>query len=128
MSLTHQHLLVRAHVQNPPRDEETLNTWLKDLVSAVRMQVCIEPRSVYVSMPGNEGLTGQIGLSTSHSTVHIWDHETPGLVQMDLYSCSPFESSEVLEMLKQWGLLDCELMMVDRNETFRVVEQGVSIQ
>ena len=120
--LHHQHVLIKAHVVNPPRSEEALNQWLRETVAAVRMQVCIEPRSFYVSIPGNEGLTGQIGLSTSHLAVHIWDEVQPAMVQLDLYSCAPFESWEVLDMLRKWGLIDAELMMIDRNRGFVVTE------
>lgn len=127
MALVHQHLLIRAHVSNPPRSEEVLNKWLTDLVSAVRMKVCIPARSYYVDTPGNEGLTGQIGLSTSHAAVHIWDDTAPGLVQMDLYSCSEFESLEVVTMLREWGLLDFQLWMIDRNRDFFITEQTQSM-
>jgi S-adenosylmethionine/arginine decarboxylase-like enzyme len=120
--LFHQHLLVKAYVETPPRSEETLNQWLRDVVAAVRMNVCIEPRSFYVDIPGNEGLTGQIGLSTSHLSIHIWDEVQPAMVQCDLYSCSCFETKEVLDMLRPWGLLGYEAMTIDRNENFKVVE------
>lgn len=120
--LFHQHLLLKAYVTEPPRSEEALNNWLLDLVAAVRMQVAIEPRSFYVATPGNEGLTGQIGLSTSHAAVHVWDHVSPGMVQMDLYSCSCFENEEVLNLVRRWGLLEYELMTINRNDGFVITE------
>jgi S-adenosylmethionine/arginine decarboxylase-like enzyme len=120
--LFHQHLLVKALVDTPPRSEETLNQWLRDVVAAVRMNVCIEPRSFYVATPGNEGLTGQIGLSTSHLSIHIWDEVKPAMIQCDLYSCSCFETQEVLDMIRPWGLISFEALTIDRNDDFKIVE------
>lgn len=88
------------------------------------MRVCIEPRSVYVTEPGNEGLTGQIGLETSHLTVHVWDAEEPALVQMDVYSCRCFEEETVRNILNEWGILTYESMTIDRAEKFLVVKQS----
>ena len=120
--LFHQHVLIKAHVTTPPRSEDSLNQWLRDLVLAVGMQVCLEPHSIYVSQPGNEGLTGNIGLETSHAAIHIWDEQSPALVQMDLYSCREFSNETVLELLNKFGGIDYELMTIDRNEGFVIVE------
>lgn len=122
MQATHQHLLIRATVNSAPNDAEVLNNWLIRLVEAIGMKVCIDPRSVYVSEPGNEGLTGQIGLETSHASIHIWDAESPALVQMDVYSCRCFNNQMVLELLKEFDLIEAELMSIDRADGFSVFE------
>jgi S-adenosylmethionine/arginine decarboxylase-like enzyme len=122
MSLFHQHLLVKALVSSPPRSEEALNAWLNALVAAINMNVCIAPRSFYVDTPGNEGLTGQIGLSTSHCAIHVWDHVIPALVQLDVYSCKEYEAQTVVNMLRNWGLISWELMEIDRNDTFKITK------
>lgn len=119
--LFHKHLLVKAFVKNAPNTEDALNQWLRDLVAAVNMNVCIEPRSFYVDIPGNEGLTGQIGLSTSHASVHIWDNISPAMIQMDLYSCKDYENTTVLDMIGRWGLVSAEVMEVDRNDGFKII-------
>jgi len=117
----HQHLLIRATVSNAPKSSEVLNEWLTRLVGSIDMKVCIEPRSVYVSEPGNEGLTGQIGIETSHIAIHIWDYESPALVQMDVYSCRNFLEQTVRDAIGEWGLDSYESMMIDRSETFSVI-------
>ena len=120
-NLFHQHTLLKAYVTTPPRSEESLNTWLRDLVTAVGMKICIEPRSFYVSEPGNEGLTGQVGLCTSHAAIHVWDHEEPAMIQMDLYSCRAYEPKTLVDLVARWGLLSYEMMEIDRNDGFKVV-------
>jgi len=120
----HLHLLVRGHLQNPPREEAVLNQWLRDLVEKVRMVVVAGPTSVYVDEPGNEGITGTVTLATSHAAIHVWDRLEPAFFQFDIYSCSCFAADEVLDHFDQFGLVDCEWMYIDRNHGLQVVDQG----
>lgn len=122
MSLFHQHLLIRCHVQNPPRAESELNAWMLRLVQEVGMKVCLPPHSKYVDTPGNEGLTGNVGIETSHFAIHIWDDVMPALVQADLYSCKAFKSKTVRDMLNEFGLLDFEMLVIDRNNKLTLSE------
>lgn len=101
-----------------------MNQWLRDLVSAIDMKVCIEPRTVYVDTPGNRGLTAQIGIETSHIAIHVWDEDAPGMLQMDVYSCKPFEHETVLKAIRQFGMVGYEMMAIDRNEGFKVTEHN----
>jgi S-adenosylmethionine/arginine decarboxylase-like enzyme len=120
----HLHLLVRGHIQHPPKEEEVLNQWLKDLVERVRMEVVAGPTSVYVNEPGNEGITGTVTLATSHAAIHVWDAKDPAFFQFDIYSCSQFSADEVLDHFDQFGLISCEWMYIDRNNGLKVVLEG----
>ena len=64
----HLHLLVKGYITNPPKSEELLNDWLRELVSKVGMVVVAGPTSIYVNEPGNEGITGTVTLATSTRT------------------------------------------------------------
>ena len=120
----HLHLLVKGHMTNPPKSEEILNQWFKELVNKVRMVVVAGPTSVYVDEPGNEGITGTVTLATSHASIHVWDKQDPAMFQFDIYSCSCFEVSEVIEHLNKFDLTDCEWMFIDRNDGLKVVDSG----
>jgi S-adenosylmethionine/arginine decarboxylase-like enzyme len=120
----HLHLLVKGHMTNPPKSEEILNQWFKELVNKVRMVVVAGPTSVYVDEPGNEGITGTVTLATSHAAIHVWDKQDPAMFQFDIYSCSCFEVSEVIEHLNKFDLTDCEWMFIDRNDRLKVVDSG----
>ena len=124
-SLFHQHLLIKAYVNNPPKKMKALNTWLTELVLDINMKVVIPARSKYVDAIGNRGLTGNIGIETSHVAIHVWDEPTPAFIQMDVYSCSCFETSTVLNKLKEFDLINYEYMLIDRNEGF-VVKEHIS--
>lgn len=122
----HLHLLVKGYLKSPPRTEKILNIFFKQLVSRVKMKVVAGPTSVYVSEPGNEGMTGTVTLATSHAAIHVWDAEKPAMFQFDLYSCSDFTSKEVLEEIDLWfGLDSVYWVMYDRNgDTFVELETG----
>lgn len=120
----HLHLLVKGHMKNPPKSEEILNQWFKELVNKVRMVVVAGPTSVYVDEPGNEGITGTVTLATSHAAIHVWDKQDPAMFQFDIYSCSCFEISEVIEHLNKFDLTDCEWMFIDRNDGLKIVDSG----
>ena len=120
----HLHLLVKGYLLNPPKTEDTLNKWLSELVDNVGMKVVAGPTSVYVDEPGNEGVTGTITLATSHAAIHVWDAEEPAMFQFDIYSCSCFEASEVIEHLNEFELIDCEWLFIDRNEGLKITDKG----
>lgn len=123
----HQHLLIKCWVSNPPKKEEELNEWFINLVEKVGMKVVAGPTSVYVNEPGNEGLTGTVTLATSHASIHIWDQETPSMIQFDIYSCKCFNLEQVLDCFKPFELIKAEWMMIDRNGTPKVTSEGIWI-
>ena len=120
----HLHLIVKGNFKNPPTEVDVLNKWFINLVEKVRMVVVAGPTSVYVHEEGNEGLTGTVTLATSHAAIHVWDKQEPAMFQFDIYSCSCFEASEVIEHLNQFELVDCEWLFIDRNEGLKITNSG----
>jgi S-adenosylmethionine/arginine decarboxylase-like enzyme len=128
--LFHQHLLLRAYVKNPPKQEEVLNQWMLELIQDIKMEIAVPPRSCYVDKAGNEGLTGSIAftgvanIQTSHFAIHIWDGLELPKIEMDLYSCSCFSEMTILKKLSEWDLVKYYFIMVDRNQIpFTIVNQ-----
>lgn len=122
----HIHLLVKGYLKSPPKNEKILNIFFTELVNEVGMKVVAGPTSVYVSEPGNEGMTGTVTLATSHASIHVWDNQTPAMFQFDLYSCSKFTVKQVLNEIDEWfGLDSVYYQFIDRNgETFKEIESG----
>jgi len=123
--LFHQHTIIKAFVRNPPLGEEQLQNWLSDLVSKIGMKIVIGPFAKYVSAVGNSGVTGIVVIETSHISCHVWDEPNPAMIQLDCYSCSYYGPKVIADHLKEFGLLSYEMMVIDRNKEFRVVESKI---
>jgi len=122
----HLHLLVKGYITNPPKSEETLNQWFRELVNKVGMVVVAGPTSVYVHEEGNEGITGTITLATSHASIHVWDATNPPMFQFDLYSCSDFTPEQVLNHINEhFDLQSATYQFIDRNnDEFKLIDSG----
>ena len=122
----HLHLLVKGYISNPPKSEEILNQWFRELVNKVGMVVVAGPTSVYVHEEGNEGITGTVTLATSHASIHVWDAIHPSMFQFDLYSCSDFTPEQVLNHINEhFDLQSATYQFIDRNDMeFKVIDSG----
>ena len=114
----HKHLLVRAEVNKPIKDEKILKKWLKDLVKKIDMKIIKGPYVGYVNKEGNRGITGIVAIETSHIAIHIWDEESPALVQFDVYSCASFSTHEVIMHTALMEPIKVEHLFIDRGKNF----------
>lgn len=115
MALEHIHMLGRAYINKPPLTPEDGDKWLLDLVEAIAMVRLMGPFSIKCDEPGNEGVTGIIGLTTSHSSFHCWpDAERPFLT-FDVYSCREFEPQAVLDCLARFEPTEIHYTVYDRS-------------
>ena len=110
----HKHLIIRAEVNKPPKNETWLHDWLKSLVEKIGMKVCRGPITAYVDVPGNVGLTGVVIIETSHIAIHVWDEGSPSLIQFDVYTCGPLNKELIFAELEQWEPVKIEWKFLDR--------------
>ncbi len=105
MSAEPMHFHSHATAYGLPRDitPEEVGEWFKRLVAAVGMDVLGGPFATYCDIPGNEGVTGIIWLTTSHASIHIW--QGPGVAEpyakADLYSCRPFSTATWVKLVQE---------------------------
>jgi len=122
--LRHEHLLVRATVKNPIKDVEVAKQWMLDLVEKVGMVVLAGPIASYCDVPGNEGITAAVCLSTSHSALHIWDSVEVPYINFDIYSCSAIDLDVVWQHLLVMEPDYIEYKFLDRDQNFSLISEG----
>ena len=115
----HKHLIIRAEVNHPITSEKELRKWLRNLVKKIDMKIIKGPYAAYVSKEGNRGITGVVMIETSHISIHIWDEESPALVQCDVYSCAEFSSNEVLAEFVSMDVVKIDHILLDRKTSIR---------
>ncbi len=113
--------MVKGFIDQAPGPEyvPVLNDWFLRLVEAIDMKVLMEPNCIYCTDEGNEGVTGVVGITTSHSSIHFW----PEHYMFDLYSCKDFTVSAVAEMLREFSTTHMNFQLIDR-DTGEILEQG----
>lgn len=117
----HKHLILTAVCDNPTKSEEVIVNFLNSLVKLVDMETFMPARAKYCNDSHNSGVTGDVVITTSHASIHIWDNEVgnpyPGMLQMDLYSCKDYNAAEVVEFVENY--FDAKIVKYD------VIDRGL---
>lgn len=116
--LVHHHLVVRAELASPPSDPIYITEWKRNLVEAIGMKILMGPYAAYSEMPGNRGLTVATVIETSHIVLHVWDEESPGLMQLDVYSCAEFDKRIIFDAIKEFEPTHMDWRFLDRTGDF----------
>ena len=119
--LVHKHVIIRAEVLNPPTDEKLASEHVKDLIEQIGMKLLMGPYAKYVTMPGNRGLTVAAIIETSHIVMHTWDECDPAMIQLDVYTCGPFDPKTVFDWLKQYMPTHIDYKYIDRETDIKEI-------
>ena len=114
----HLHLIIRAEVSKPLKDELSAEEFLTNLIHAIGMKILYGPVSKYCNRVGNRGLTAFSIIETSHIALHIWDEVDPALLQLDVYTCSSLDLQVVFKHLHALDPLKVEFKFLDRKNGF----------
>jgi S-adenosylmethionine decarboxylase len=115
----HKHLIVRADIGNCPKEEDLnkISDWIRSLIKKIDMKLLAGPYTTYVNEKGNKGMTSVAIIETSHIALHIWDETSPGLMQLDVYSCANFNPQEVFEKVNEiFQTVKMEYKFLDREK------------
>ncbi|GIR42246.1 MAG: hypothetical protein CM15mP53_01620 [Ectothiorhodospiraceae bacterium] len=126
MQLDHKHLVLRAEVTNCPKEESLheILSWMKSLIEKIDMKLMQGPSISYVDQPGNRGTTCMALIETSHIVIHIWDEPTPGILQLDIYSCKEFDLNEVILHLEEYFTISkMQYKFLDRTTGMKIIEE-----
>lgn len=112
-----------------------IEDWLTRLVKTIDMQELKSAEAISCDDLGNEGISGIVILTTSHSSIHIWDKKPEPYLKMVLYSCKAFRTAPILGMFSELGARVCRWELKDCNHPdevdllyspmYRVIDQGV---
>jgi S-adenosylmethionine/arginine decarboxylase-like enzyme len=97
---------------------------MKSLVDKIGMKILMGPYAVYSNMVGNRGLTAVTIIETSHIAMHVWDEETPAVMQLDVYTCSTLDIYDVFEMLETFDPQKITYKYLDRDYNIAVLGNG----
>ena len=114
MAVVHKHLIIRAEVGKPLKEEQLAIDWMNKLVNKIGMKVMMGPFAKYLDVVGNRGLTAVAIIETSHIALHVWDEDKPALVQLDVYTCGPLDPYDVVEALREFHPVKIEMKYLDR--------------
>ena len=112
--LVHKHIIIRSEVLNPPVCENTVSDQIKVLIDQIGMKLLMGPYAKYVDIPGNRGLTVASIIETSHIVMHTWDECDPAIIQLDVYTCGPFDPNIVFKWLDQYQPIKIDYKYIDR--------------
>ena len=116
--MKHKHLVVRAEVDNPIINKSKARKFLRSLIKKIKMKEMYGPVASYCKMKGNRGITAFAIIETSHLAMHIWDENSPSLIQFDVYSCSDFEPTTVIEHLQPLSPTKVDYKFLNREQEF----------
>ncbi|MBT5863146.1 MAG: hypothetical protein HOH39_02015 [Gammaproteobacteria bacterium] len=89
------------------------------------MKLMQGPNISYVDQEGNRGITCMALIETSHIVLHIWDEQKPGLFQLDVYSCKPFDLNIVIKHLKDsYDVTKLQYKFLDRKTDLIMIEEN----
>jgi len=115
----HKHLIVRADIGKCPKEEDLnkISDWIRTLIRKIDMKLLAGPYTTYVNEKGNKGMTSVAIIETSHIALHIWDEISPGLMQLDVYSCANFNPQDVFEKVNElFQTVKMEYKFLDREK------------
>tara|TARA_B100000941_G_scaffold290462_1_gene272550 strand:- start:2838 stop:3203 length:366 start_codon:yes stop_codon:yes gene_type:complete len=119
--LQHKHLIVRSEITNPPTGEDQIVGWAKKLIEDIGMKIMMGPYAKYCNMQGNRGITCVTIIETSHVAIHVWDEQSPALLQLDVYTCSDLNKELVFDALKQFDPVKTDYKYLDRDKNLNLV-------
>lgn len=114
--MDHKHLMVNSTFESTPFTSTIFTSdWIRHLVDLIDMKILYAPRSVRCDKEGNEGISSFCLITTSHIALHSWEETDPNLVQLDIYSCKPFDYRIVLEEFRKFSPMTLGCKFLDRS-------------
>lgn len=122
--IEHKHLIFRIETNDPPKDVDYISDWMKALIGRIGMELYAGPFVKYLDEPGNRGATGVCIIKTSHLAIHIWDECSPGVIQLDVYTCGSIVIDDVVAAIQAFNPTKIEYKFLDREHDLTMLAEG----
>lgn len=127
--LEFKHIMVRAIVKNPLKDIDELKAWSLGVIDAVNMKLAEipgekNPIAWNCDIPGNEGMTLVAVIETSNLAYHDWKVDNGTMVELDLFSCGPFTTEQVIGEVMKLSPISLEYKFFDREHSLDLLDEG----
>ena len=123
--MEHKHIIIRANISKPPKDVRFIKKWIKKLIIAIGMRRLGGPLAVYCGDKNNRGLTCLAILNTSHIALHTWDEQSPGVLQLDIYTCGSLDKNVIIEYIQQYEPSNISYIVLDRATELRIEKHDI---
>ncbi len=112
-----QHVMLDLYGCDPVLLEDEAFLWhiLDEYPNVIGMEKVspVELRNIKTSNPLDDGCSGFVIIATSHVSLHAWPPY--GMVNLDIFSCEPFDVGHVLEFATtKFQTQDVEVHEVER--------------
>ena len=119
--IEHQHLIVRAEINNPIISINKVEKWIEDIIEKLNMKIMMGPFAKYCNTIGNRGITCVAIIETSHVVLHIWDEDKPGIMQLDVYTCSSLDKQIIFDAIELFEPTRIDYKYLDRKHNLTLL-------
>ena len=119
--LEHKHLIIRAEIKLPITDTSVIEKWAADVIEKLGMKIMMGPFAKYCKTLGNRGITCVSIIETSHVALHIWDEDDPGVLQLDVYTCSELDKQIIFDAIKIFQPIRIDYKYLDRKYNLKLL-------
>ncbi len=106
--MEHKHLLIRAEIENPPKDQKAVEEWITKLGEG---ELCAETT--------DEGVVSVVISGTNLVSARFW-YSDPALLQLDVHAAE-INPTDIFDQIERFGVLNKSSLFLDRKENIHQI-------
>ncbi len=106
--MEHKHLIIRAEIENPPKDQKAVEEWILTLGDG---ELCAETT--------DDGVVSVVISGTTLVSARFW-YSDPTLLQMDVYAAE-INPTDVFDKIEPFGVVTKSFLFLDRKENIHQI-------
>ncbi len=106
--LEHKHLIIRAEIETPPKDQAAVEKWIAELSDG---ELCVETNE--------EGIVCVAVSAKGMVAARFWNSD-PTLLQMDVCA-SDIDPTDIFDAIEPFGVLTRSTLFLDRTNAIQQI-------